>query len=396
MRQVRVDLNQDKLQALGLQPQDIVETIARQNLILPVGTQKIGEFEYNILINDAPQQIATLNDLPIKRADGTIIYLRDVSYVHNGNPPQINLVRVDGGLAVLMQVQTSGSASTLEVIAGVKNMLPKLRLMVPEGMELTVVGDQTAFISGAVTSVIREGLIAATLTGLMILLFLGSWRSTILITISIPLSILAALAALAAIGETINVMTLGGLALAIGILVDDATVTIENVNRHLEAGEEIDDAIVRAAQEIILPATVLPFCIIIVFAPMLLLGGVAGYLFRPLAEAVVFAMIASYVLTFTLVETMARFFLSAQQRIKAEEEKHGPRPCGKFVAALTRFQIAFEHRFEALVGAYARLLALALAAPRRFIAGFMAAVALSLCLTPFLGATSFPTRRATR
>jgi multidrug efflux pump subunit AcrB len=390
VRQVRVDINQEKLQALGLQPQDIVEAIARQNLILPVGTQKIGEFEYNVLINDAPERIEALNDLPIKRVDGTILYLRDVSYVHNGNPPQINMVRVDGGLAVLMPVQTSGSASTLEVIAGVKKMLPKLRLMLPEGVELTVVGDQSAFISGAVTSVIREGLIAATLTGLMILLFLGSWRSTIIITISIPLSILAALAALAAIGETINVMTLGGLALAVGILVDDATVTIENVNRHLEAGERIDDAIVKAAKEIISPATVSLFCIIIVFAPMLLLGGVAGYLFRPLAEAVVFAMIASYLLTYTLVETMARYFLSAQQRIKEEEEKHGPRPRGKFVTALTNFQIAFEHRFEALVAAYARLLGLALAAPRRFVAGFMAAVALSLCLAPFLGRNFFP------
>ena len=390
VRQVRVDLNQEKLQALGLQPQDIVDTIARQNLILPVGTQKIGVFEYNVLINDAPVQIKALNDLPIKRADGTIIYLRDVSFVHNGNPPQINMVRVDGGLAVLMPVQTSGSASTLQVIAGVKKILPKLRLMLPEGVELTVIGDQSPFISEAVTSVIREGIIAAMLTGLMILLFLGSWRSTLIITISIPLSILAALAALSALGETINVMTLGGMALAVGILVDDATVTIENVNRHLEAGEHIDDAIVKGAKEIIMPATVSLFCIIIVFAPMLLLGGVAGYLFRPLAEAVVFAMIASYVLTYTLVETMARYLLSAQQRIKEEEEKHGPRPRGKFVSALTRFQIAFEHRFEAFVGAYARLLALALAAPRRFVAGFMAAVALSLCLTPFLGRNFFP------
>jgi multidrug efflux pump subunit AcrB len=390
VRQVRVDLNSEKLQALGLQAQEVVDTIARQNLILPIGTQKIGEFEYSVLINDAPVEIKSLNDLPIKRADGTIVYLRDVSYVHNGNPPQINMVRVDGGLAVLMPIQTSGSASTLEVIAGVKKLLPKLRLMLPEGVELTVVGDQTAFISGAVTSVVREGLIAATLTGLMILLFLGSWRSTIIITISIPLSILAALAALSAIGETINVMTLGGLALAVGILVDDATVTIENVNRHLEAGEQIDDAIVKAAKEIISPATVSLFCIIIVFAPMLLLSGVAGFLFRPLAEAVVFAMIASYILTYTLVETMARYFLSRQQQIKEEEETHGPRPRGELVGALSRLQSAFEHRFEALVGTYARLLALALATPRRFVAGFMATVVLSLCLAPFLGRNFFP------
>jgi multidrug efflux pump subunit AcrB len=390
VRQFRVDLNHEKLLALGLQAQDVVDAVARQNLILPIGTQKIGEFEYSVLINDAPTEIKSLNDLPIKRADGTIIYLHDVSFVHNGNPPQINMVRVDGGLAVLMPIQTSGSASTLDVIAGVKKLLPKLRLMLPEGVEMTVVGDQTAFISGAVTSVIREGLIAAALTGLMILLFLGSWRSTIIITISIPLSILAALAALSAIGETINVMTLGGLALAVGILVDDATVTIENVNRHLEAGEPIDDAIIKAAKEIISPATVSLFCIIIVFAPMLLLSGVAGYLFRPLAEAVVFAMIASYILTYTLVETMARYFLSRQQEIKEEEKTHGARPRGKFVGALTRLQIAFEHRFEAFIGAYARLLALALAAPRRFVAGFMAAVALSLCLTPFLGRNFFP------
>jgi multidrug efflux pump subunit AcrB len=389
-RQVRVDLSQEKMLALGLQAQDVVDALSRQNLILPVGTQKIGEFEYNVLINDAPEQIESLNDLPIKRADGTIIYIRDVGYVHNGNPPQTNMVRVNGQLAVLMPIQTSGSASTLAVINGVKKLLPKIRLMLPEGVELTVVGDQSAFISDAVNSVIREGLIAATLTGLMILLFLGSWRSTVIITISIPLSILAALAALSAVGETINVMTLGGLALAVGILVDDATVTIENVNRHLEAGESIDNAIVKAAKEIITPATVSLFCICIVFVPMLTLGGVAGYLFRPLAEAVVFAMIASYVLTYTLVETMARFFLSQQQRIKEEEDLHGPRPRGRVVAALERFQIAFERRFEALVSVYARLLALALAAPRRFVAFFMTAVALSLCLTPFLGRGFFP------
>ncbi len=389
-RQVLVDLNQEKLQALGLQAQDVVNTIARQNLIIPVGTEKIGEFEYNVLINDAPEEVAALNDLPIKRADGTIIYLRDIGHTHNGNPPQINLVRVNSGPAVLMPILTSGSASTLEVIEGVKKLLPKLRLMLPEGVEMTVVGDQSTFISDSVTSVIREGLIAAGLTGLLILLFLGSWRSTIIITISIPLSILAALAVISALGETINVMTLGGLALAVGILVDNATVTIENVSRHLEAGESIDVAIVEAAKEIIAPATVSLVCIIMVFAPMLLLGGVAGYLFRPLAETVVFAMIASYILTYTLVETMARYFLGEQQRLKEEEEAHGPRLHGNVVTALMRFQVAFEHRFEALVSAYSLMLALALSAPRRVVAGFMAAVALSFGLTPFLGSDFFP------
>ena len=389
-RQVRIDLDQEKLLALGLTAQDVVDTIGRQNLILPAGTQKIGEYEYAVMINDAPLDIAALNDFPVKRTEGTIVYLRDVAYVHNGNAPQTNLVRVNGAPAVLMTVQSTGSASTLEVIEGVKAMLPRLKLMLPDGIDMTVIGDQSGFITDAVTSVIREAVIAAALTGLMILLFLGSWRSTIIITISIPLSIFAALFALSALGETINVMTLGGLALAVGLLVDDATVTIENVNRHMEEGEPIDDAIIKAAKEIITPATVSLFCICIVFAPLLLLGGVAGYLFRPLAEAVVFAMIASYILTYTLVETMARYFLSAQQRQKLREAKFGRSRGNALVAAFTRAQAAFERGFDKLLAAYAKILQLALARPKSFVAAFFAAVALSFLLVPYLGRNFFP------
>jgi multidrug efflux pump subunit AcrB len=389
-RQVRIDLDQEKLLGLGLTAQDVVTAVERQNLIIPAGTQKIGDYEYAVLINDAPAEIAALNDFPIKRADGAIVYLRDVAHVHNGNAPQTNLVRVDGAPAVLLPVLTSGSASSLDVINGVKAMLPRLKLALPDGIEMTVIGDQSDFINGAVVSVAREAAIAAGLTGLMILLFLGSWRSTIIITISIPLSILAALFALSALGETVNVMTLGGLALAVGLLVDDATVTIENVNRHMEAGEAIDDAIVKAAKEIITPATVSLLCICIVFAPLLLLGGVAGYLFRPLAEAVVFAMIASYFLTYTLVETMARYFLSAQQRETLREAKFGPARRGLVIATLTRAQLAFERGFERLLDAYARVLQLALARPKAFVAMFFAGVALSFTLIPFLGRDFFP------
>jgi len=384
VRQVQIDLDQRKLQAYGIAAQDVVDAVARQNLITPMGTEKIGAFEYIVALNDSPTRIAELNDLPIRQVDGATIFVRDVAHVHDGRPPQTNMVRVDGSNAVLMTILKAGSVSTLDVIDGVKALLPKLRETLPRSLHLEAVGDQSAFVKAAVSSVMSEGAIAAALTGLMILIFLGSWRSTLIITISIPLAILASVAMFSAIGETINVMTLGGLALAVGILVDDATVTIENINWHLEQDKDIENAIMDGARQIVIPATVSLLCICIVFVPMFRLGGVAGYLFRPMAEAVVFALTASYILSRTLVNTMARYLLASQH-----SHGHGE------AAAPTRnpfviFQRGFELRFERTRAAYRRLLATALGARRVFIVGFLAVVACSFALAPFLGQNFFP------
>ena len=382
VRQVQVDIDPLKLQATGLSAQDVVNALAAQNLIIPVGTEKIGKFEYIVALNDAPAAIAELNDLPLKRANGTLVFMRDVAFVHDGSPPQTNVVRVDGSHAVLMTILKSGSASTLDIIDGVKRLLPKIRESLPAGMRLEAVGDQSVFVGEAVSGVLREGAIAAALTGLMILLFLGSWRSTLIITVSIPLAILAAIAALSALGETINTMTLGGLALAVGILVDDATVTIENMNYHLELGKPIEPAIMDGARQIVVPATVSLLCICIVFVPMFGLGGVAGFLFRPLAEAVVFAMIGSYVLSRTLVPTLAMYLLGGPAG------HHGAPPSRN---PLVRLQRGFEHGFEALRRGYVALLRHALGARWLFVAGFMAVVLASFGLVPFLGRNFFPT-----
>jgi multidrug efflux pump subunit AcrB len=380
--QVQVDLNQDKLQAYGLSSQDVVEAIERQNVITPVGTQKIGKFEYVVSLNDAPSRISELNDLPIRSVDGVPVYIHDVADVHEGSPPQINMVRVNGSNAVLMTILKTGSASTLDVVAGVKALLPKLRQTLPSSLKLEAVGDQSKFVTAAVSSVIFEGVVAAALTGLMILIFLGSWRSTVIIMVSIPLAILTSVALLAATGETINVMTLGGLALAVGILVDDATVTIENINYHLEQGKDIETAIMDGARQIVIPATVSLLCICIVFVPMFTLGGVAGFLFRPMAKAVVFALIGSYVLSRTLVNTMARFLLAHQATHGAHlQPTRNP---------LALFQRGFERRFEAVRAFYRRLLMTALAGRFLFIAGFMAAVLASFALAPYLGRDFFP------
>ncbi|MGD0565447.1 MAG: efflux RND transporter permease subunit [Roseiarcus sp.] len=384
VRQVQIDLDQQKLQAYGIAAQDVVDAVARQNLITPMGTEKIGAFEYIVALNDSPTQIAELNGLPIRQVDGATVFVRDVAHVHDGSPPQTNMVRVDGSNAVLMTILKAGSVSTLDVIDGVKALLPKLRETLPKSLHLEAVGDQSAFVKAAVSSVMSEGAIAAALTGLMILVFLGSWRSTLIITISIPLAILASVAMFSAIGETINVMTLGGLALAVGILVDDATVTIENINWHLEQGKDIESAIMDGARQIVIPATVSLLCICIVFVPMFRLGGVAGYLFRPMAEAVVFALMASYVLSRTLVNTMARYLL-ANQATHGDGEAAAPTR-NPFVM----FQRGFEHRFERTRAAYRRLLATALGGRRTFIVGFLAVVAGSFALTPFLGQNFFP------
>ncbi len=382
--QVQVDVDQDKLQAYGLSAEDVVDAIGRQNIVTPAGTEKVGDFEYVVNLNGSPDRLDELNDMPIRVVNGATVFVRDVAYAHFGAPPQINMVRVDGANAALMTILKNGSASTLDVINGVKALLPKLRETLPESLKLDTTNDQSSFVYAAVNSVAFEGVVAAALTGVMILIFLGSWRSTLIITISIPLAILASVAALSAIGETINVMTLGGLALAVGILVDDATVTIENINWHLEQDKDIESAIMDGARQIVLPATVSLLCICIVFVPMFKLGGVAGYLFRPMAEAVVFALVASYVLSRTLVNTMARFLLAHQAL-----HEHGAhaKPTRN---PLKLFHRGFERRFYATRAFYRRLLETALAARGLFIGGFLLAVACSFALAPYLGQNFFP------
>ena len=308
-RQVQVDLNPDALRAQGLSGNDVTNAIGNQNSILPAGTQKIGDREYFVSVNANPRTVAELNDLPVTTRNGTVIYVRDVAHVRDGYPPQTNMVRRDGRRGVLMSVLKTGSASTLDIIKEIKQRIPGVLAQLPPGFNIDLVGDQSIFVRGAISGVVREAVIAAALTALMILLFLGSWRSTLIIAISIPLSILASITCLSALGETINIMTLGGLALAVGILVDDATVTIENINYHLEHGEDVEEAILNGAHEIALPALVSTLAICIVFIPMFMLGGVARYLFVPLAEAVVFAMLASYLLSRTLVPTLAKYWL---------------------------------------------------------------------------------------
>ena len=383
IKQVSVDLNPIRLQSYKISAADVVSALAQENQITPVGTQKIGQYEYFVDLNDAPKEIAKLNDLPIKSVDGTVVYIRDVAFVHNGSPPQTNIVRVDGKKAVLMTIQKAGSASTLDVINGVKALLPKVKAGLPDGINLTAVGDQSDFVNEAVSGVLREGVIAAALTGLMILIFLGSWRSTLIIMISIPLAILFSIAILSALGETINVMTLGGLALAVGILVDDGTVTIENINWHLEHGKPIETAIMDGARQIVVPATVSLLSICIVFVPMFTLGGVSGFLFKPLAEAVIFALIGSYILSRTLVPTIANYLLAGTSHHEAHTAAPSRNP-------FTRFQRGFESRFEKLRAGYKGVLERSLGASWIFVIGFIVAVVVSFGLVPYLGENFFP------
>src|SRR5580658_1939625 len=385
-RQVQIDLDQHALHAHNLSANDVGNALARQNLITPVGTEKIGPKEFTIDLNDSPKVLKDFNNLPVKVVDGLVVFMRDVGYVHDGSPPQTNVVQLDGRKGVLMSVLKTGSASTLDIIAGIKDRLPAIQTTLPPGVTLKFVSDQSGFVKSSVTAVVREGLIAAALTGFMILVFLGSWRSTLIITVSIPLAVLSSLTALSLLGQTINVMTLGGLALAVGILVDDATVTIENINRHMEHGEDILTAITTGANEIMPPATVALFCICIAFVPLLTLGGVAGYLFRPLAMAVVFAMIASYILTYTLVPTMAHFLLKNPHHHAASGGSGGPRRAGFF----GRFQQGFEAYFERFRQGYLGLLQLALRHRFIFASGFVCFALLSLGLAPFLGQDFFP------
>jgi multidrug efflux pump subunit AcrB len=383
-RQVQVDLNPEALQAKGLSALDVVNAIAVQNLILPTGTAKIGGKEYNVDIpNAAPQTIAELNRIPIKTIGNTTIYMKDVGWVRDGFPPQTNIVRVNGQRSVLLTIQKAGDASTLSVISGIKKILPRIATTVPTQLRMDALADQSIFVKGAISGVVREALIAACLTAFMILIFLGNWRSTLIIATSIPLAILTSIIVLSVIGQTINIMTLGGLALAVGILVDDATVEVENINRNREAepGKSMDEVVLDSAMQIATPAFVSTLSICIVFAPMFLLSGVARYLFLPLAEAVVFAMLASYLLSRTIVPTMAKYLL------RNEKVEHGV----KSRNPLVRFQQKFEAAFETFRVGYRGLLERCLQHRRVFLTLFFAACLGSLALiVPWLGQDFFP------
>jgi multidrug efflux pump subunit AcrB len=380
-RQVQVDLDTNALQSKGLSPLDVVNAVSAQNLILPSGTSKIGTFEYDVEINGSPKTVPELNDMPIKTVGTNTIYIHDVANVRDGFPPQTNIVHVNGRRAVLLTVLKSGNASTLSVVAGIKAMLPQIAASMPPQLEMQPLADQSLFVRASIDGVIREATIAACLTGLMILLFLGNWRSTLIIATSIPLSILTSILVLSALGQTINIMTLGGLALAVGILVDDATVEIENINRNLAQGKEVEHAILDGAQQIAVPAFVSTLAICIVFVPMFFLTGVAKYLFVPLAEAVVFAMLASYLLSRTLVPTMAKYLLKGIDGTPAASEN-----------PLVRMQIRFEEAFERMRESYRRLLDRCLHHRAMFLTTFFVASIASLAfLIPWLGQDFFPT-----
>jgi len=389
-RQVQVDLDMAALQSKGLSPLDVVNAISAQNLILPAGSSKIGPLEYEVDLNGSPQTVGELNQLPIKVVGHTTIYIRDVAYVRDGFPPQTNIVRVDGRRASLLTVQKAGNASTLDVISGIKEMVPRVQASLPSDLKITPLADQSLFVRASINGVLKEALIAAGLTGLMILIFLGNWRSTVIIAVSIPLSILTSIIVMSALGETINIMTLGGLALAVGILVDDATVEIENINRNIAQGKEIQQAILDGAQQIAVPAFVSTLAICIVFVPMFFLTGVARYLFVPLAEAVVFAMLASYLLSRTLVPTMAKYLL------KGHEQETGHVPTSRR-NPLVRLQIRFEQAFEKFRARYHQVLERCLQQRKVFMLAFLAICAGSFfLLVPWLGRDFFPSVDAGR
>ena len=384
-RQVQFDLDMTALQAKGLSPQDVVTAVSQQNLILPSGTLKVGSYEYQVGTNSAPLTIQGLNDFPIKQVNGAMVYVRDVAHVRDGFPPQTNIVRVNGQRSSLITILKNGHTSTLNIIENVYKKLPELATQLPPALKMTPLSDQSIYVRGAISGVVREGVIAGVLTGFMILVFLGSWRSTVIIAVSIPLAIIVSLICLGALGETINIMTLGGLALAVGILVDDATVEIENINRNLEEGKAIEQAILDGAAQIAVPALVSTLSICIVFVPMFFLTGVAKYLFVPLAEAVVFAMLASYILSRTIVPTMALYLLKEHDPEHAEQTKTSRNP-------FIRFQQGFEHRFEQLRGFYHGLLGMAVKHAVLFLILFMVFCIGSFALLyPWLGQDFFPT-----
>jgi multidrug efflux pump subunit AcrB len=387
-RYIAVDLNYQALQARGLTPSDVINAVNSQNLTLPAGTAKISELEYQVGLNSSPRTIAELNAIPVKTVGNSVIYVRDVANIRDGFIPQTNVVRFNGQRASMLDIQKTGSASTLDIVSGVKNLLPQLKKTLPENLNLQLLTDQSIFVTAAIEGVIREGVIAAGLTALMILVFLGDFRSTLIIAISIPLAIFCSIVTLSALGETINIMTLGGLALAVGILVDDATVTIENIDRHLAEGKGKLDAIRDGAAQIAVPALVSTLCICIVFVPIFFLSGVAKYLFAPLAEAVIFAMLASYILSRTLVPTLAMYWMK-----EVGPGGHGhaaPKKSGGLFGWFGAFHRGFERRFEAFRESYRDLLAMCLRNAWKMVflvVGFSVA---SLLLFPFLGQNFFP------
>jgi multidrug efflux pump subunit AcrB len=383
--QVMFDLDTAALESRGLTGSDVAGALAAQNLITPVGSEKIGNYEYTVNLNSAPSTIPELGDLPIKSVGGAMVYMHDVAQVHNGNAVQTNIVHVDGNRSVLLSVFKNGTTSTLDIVSGIKKMLQVIKPSLPDALDIEPIGDQSIFVRASIQGVIREGVIAAALTSLMILLFLGSWRSTLIVTTSIPLSILGAIAALSAIGETLNIMTLGGLALAVGILVDEATVTIESINYHLEQGKEVEAAIVDGASQIVIPAFVSLLCICIVFIPMFFLNGVARFLFVPMAESVMFAMVFSFLLSRTLVPTMAKYLLRMHAAHAGGTGAEPPPP-----NPLVRFQRGFEACFERLRAGYHDLLVLAIEHGRIFVGAFLVFIAASFLLAPFLGRNFFP------
>ena len=384
LRQIQVDLDLHALQAKGLSPSDVVNAVSAQNLIVPSGTMKIQNFEYDVETNSAPDVIDDLNDLPIKTVNGAVIYVRDVAHVRDGNPPQTNIVRVNGRRAILMAIMKTGSSSTLDIIRDVQTKLQLVRDQLPPRVKIDALADQSIFVRSAIDGVVREAIVAACLTAIMILIFLGSWRSTIIIAVSIPLSILCSLVTLYALHETINIMTLGGMALAVGILVDDATVAIENINRYLESGKELEQSILDGSAQIAVPALVSTLSICIVFVPMFFLSGVARYLFVPMAEAVVFAMLASYLLSRTLVPTMAKYLLQEHDDAQTAKKRASRN-------LFTRFQFGFESGFEAFRNGYLRLLTLCVDSAGVFLILFLAFTLASVgLLLPFLGQDFFP------
>jgi multidrug efflux pump subunit AcrB len=384
-RQIQVDLDLQALQAKGLSPSDVVNAVNAQSLVAPSGTMKISRFEYAVETNTAPDIVNELNNLPVKSVNGAVIYVRDVAHVRDGSPPQTNIVHVDGHRAILMSIMKTGSASTLDIIAGIQSKLKSVDLkgQLPPQLQISSLSDQSIFVRGAINGVVREAIIAACLTAIMILVFLGSWRSTIIIAVSIPLSILCSLSVLSMLHETINIMTLGGMALAVGILVDDATVAIENINRYLETGAELEQSILDGSAQIATPALVSTLSICIVFVPMFFLTGVARYLFVPMAEAVVFAMLASFLLSRTLVPTMAKYLLLEHSDEETARKRSSRNP-------FVRFQQGFEAGFEHFRHLYLRLLTLCLDHARGFLLLFLLLALGSLGLTPFMGQDFFP------
>ena len=378
-RQVMVNLNQGLLQSKGLSPNDVLTSLGNQNLILPGGTAKMSSFEYDVDLNADLKSVPEFNSLPVKTVGNSVVYLRDVATVSDGFAPQTNIVRQDGKRGALVTVLKAGDASTIDVVKGVRQILPRVAQTLPPELRIQPLADQSVFVRGSINGVIREAVIAAALTGLMILIFLGSWRSTLIIAVSIPLSILTSVIVLSFLHETINIMTLGGLALAVGILVDDATVTIENIERHLEEGAELHDGILEGAAQIAVPALVSTLCICIVFLPMFFLSGVARYLFVPLAEAVIFAMLASYIFSRTLVPTLAMYLLKAH--------KHGGAPSRN---VFTRFQKGFERLFEKIRSSYSSLLTQLVSVRLAFVPIFIVVCVLAFALIPFLGQDFFP------